>query len=177
VSSDTLPGMPEASAWEAMGEDRREQIRRRFFRRVVHVDSGCEIWTGAVSSPDGYGRVMVTTDGVNKTYSAHRLACLLSGMTMTREMVVDHQCNEPLCVRVHPEHVRVSTQSENLSYAAACGRAIGPRVCVDSARRADRSRAVRSLALSGWSARAYDELVDEFETGRDDVSDDQGWLF
>jgi hypothetical protein len=177
VAEETLPEMPEVSAWESMGEARREQIRRRFLRRVVRIDSGCEIWTGAVSSPDGYGRMMITTEGVAKTYSAHRLACLLAGITMTRGRVVDHQCNEPLCVRVHPEHVRVSTQAENLAYAAACGRAIGPRVSVDSARRADRSRAVRSLALSGWSARAYDELVAEYETGRDDVLDDQGWLF
>lgn len=173
----TLPGMPELSAWESVSDQRRAEVADRFNRRVVPVASGCWIWTGAVSTPDGYGRVMVTTDGVNKTFSAHRLACSLAGVTLHPGMVVDHRCNEPLCVRVHPEHVTVSSQSENLSYAVACGRAVGPRTAVDSGRRAERSRAVRDLALSGWSEQEYDALVRAFETERVDVSDDQLRLF
>lgn len=173
----TLDGMPELSAWESVSDQRRAEVAERFNRRVVAVSSGCFIWTGAISTPDGYGRVMVTTNGVNRTWSAHRLACSLAGVTLHPGMVVDHRCNEPLCVRVHPEHVRVSSQSENLAYAVACGRAVGPRMSVDSSRRAERSRAVRELALSGWSQQAYDDLLRAFETQRVAVSDDQLRLF
>ena len=148
-----------------------ENLRERLRRRTVVTD-GCWLWVGAVSSPDGYGRISVTVDGVETTLSAHRAAVLSSGVRLQTGAVIEHHCNEPLCVRVDPEHVHVSTQSANMRHAVATGRAAGPRVVVDSSKRVERSRAVRALALRGFDESAYVDLVQRF-TVVVDPGDDQ----
>ena len=71
----------------------------RFTSKIVY-SPGCWFWTGAISTPDGYGRF------------------------------TEHACNEPLCVRVSPDHVHRSTQSANLRYAVGRGRHDGSRLAV-----------------------------------------------
>ena len=69
--------------------------------------------------------------------------------------MAEHRCNEPLCVRVDPGHVVASTQSANLRYAVACGRAGAIRNPGQHTDRHARSLAVRDALASGWDARAY----------------------
>lgn len=145
-----------------------DAVRDRFFSRVVKTDS-CWLWTGAISSPDGYGRMAIHHQGRQQSVATHRLALWLAFPDLGTDFVAEHHCNEPLCVRVDPRHVHVSTQSGNLRYAVACGRAMGPRVTVNSAARVKRSRAVRELALSGFNPAEYDAIAREFSRQHDEV--------
>lgn len=145
-----------------------DAVRERFFSRVVTTDS-CWLWTGAISSPDGYGRMAIHHQGRQQSVATHRLALWLAYPDLGTDFVAEHHCNEPLCVRVGPGHVHVSTQSDNLRYAVVCGRAMGPRVTVNSAARVKRSRAVRELALSGFNRAEYDAIVREFSRQHKEV--------
>jgi hypothetical protein len=131
----------------------------------------CWIWTGAVSSPDGYGRISVRHEGEETTLSTHRAAILVAGISLSHGDVLEHHCNEPLCVRVDAQHVHVSTQSRNMTYAVNCGRAAGPRRVVGSDRRVERSRAVRALALEGFDPLAYAQIVQDYSAQQGGVDD------
>ncbi len=48
----------------------------RFWAKVIPTPD-CWWWTGAVSYPDGYGRISWTQDGERRTLSAHRFALLV----------------------------------------------------------------------------------------------------
>ncbi|CAM3426277.1 HNH nuclease domain-containing protein [Tsukamurella hominis] len=117
------------------------------------------VWVGAISTPDGYGRIRVRTGPARSevaTVSAHRFALWLAAGHLEAEGVAEHDCNEPLCVRVADEHVHASTQSANMLHAIDSGRHRGSDLVVDSARRAERSFRVRELVRSGcWSAAEY----------------------
>lgn len=145
-----------------------DAVRERFFSRVIKTDS-CWLWTGAISSPDGYGRMALHHQRRQQSVATHRLALWLAYPDLGTDFVAEHHCNEPLCVRVGPGHVHVSTQSDNLRYAVACGRAMGPRVTVNSAARVQRSRAVRELALSGFNRAEYDAIVRRFPRQHEEV--------
>lgn len=127
----------------------------RFWSRVIRTP-GCWWWTGAVSYPDGYGRLSVTQDGVTRTLSTHRFALLLDHGDLDEEgMVAEHHCNETLCVRVHPEHLHPGTQTANVRYAVALGRHRGPRPGnVDP-----RGRHGRAVAIRGALAGGYDPVL------------------
>lgn len=127
----------------------------RFWSHVVTAPGdGCWIWTGAISSPDGYGRITWRSGGASRTLSAHRFALVLAGND-DPDAVAEHRCNEPLCVRVDRGHVIRSTQTANLTYAVACGRAGAHRFDTAGRSRVDRSRAVRAALAHGWDAVAY----------------------
>jgi len=93
----------------------------RFWAKVTRTP-GCWWWGGAVSHPDGYGRITWTQDGVRRTLSAHRFALLLELGALGHDTFVEHYCNETLCVRVDQRHIRPGTQSANLRYAVSLGR-------------------------------------------------------
>ena len=131
-----------------------------FWSKVVKSteDDGCWIFTGAVSSPDGYGRVNFTVNGSQFTISAHRFALWLSGVNIAdSEIVGDHRCHEPLCVRVGPEHLIASSQSANAAYGRQSGRARGtrPGLATSDRTRSQRSVDVRAAVIDGWDERAY----------------------
>ncbi|MDX2359061.1 hypothetical protein [Dietzia sp. PP-33] len=128
----------------------------RFWNRVIKAPgNGCWIFTGAVSGGDGYGRITWRSGGLSRTMSAHRFALLLAYGDNTTGTVGEHRCNEPLCVRVDDAHVIPSTQTANLRYAVACGRAGAHRATGDGRTRAERSIAVRAAVLSGWDPITY----------------------
>lgn len=131
----------------------------RFWSHVVR-STGCFFWTGAVSSPDGYGRITFRRNNRQRAISAHRFALLLKypelgaitddTETSALETIGEHHCNEPLCVRVDPEHVQPGTQATNLAYAVMLGRHRGPIPT------ALQSRVARSLAIRDYLRRGGD---------------------
>lgn len=160
-----LPGL-EGFAREARGVEPRRRVdptlrpteaaRISFWRRVVKAPGdGCWIFTGAISSPDGYGRIAWRSGGRERTLSAHRFALEIAHGRLDESVVVEHRCNEPLCVRVGIGHVIPSTQTENMRYAAACGRARGPGDGSVVVNRVARSLAVRAAVRDGWNPDGY----------------------
>lgn len=138
--------------------DFTERDVERFTKNVIKT-SHCWVWTGAISSPDGYGRFTIQRNNKQRTIPAHRFALLAAGYSLTG-FVGEHECNEPLCVRVGAGHLRVSTQSENLAYAVALGRHQGNMPTSRfSSDRVSRSRAVRQLALDGWDDEKYRAIL------------------
>ena len=96
---------------------------------------------------------------------------LCEGVVFAPGEVAEHECNEPLCVRTGPGHVRKTTQRENLAYAVELGRHAGNRVAVTAlSSRVERSRRVRDALADGW-----DE--DKYRVAIFGVSDDQQTLF
>lgn len=132
----------------------------RFWRHVVKSPS-CWFWTGAISSPDGYGRFTWQRNGRTRSLSAHRVALLVSGYPLDAGSVGDHECNEPLCVRVGAGHVRVATQAENIGYAVSLGRHRGNRPAVVSTNRVERSRKIRAALANGWDETRFLRAVSQ----------------
>lgn len=125
-----------------------------FWSHVVPTPD-CALWVGAISGGDGYGRITWRRDGISRTMSAHRFALLLAYGDSTANLVAEHRCNEPLCVRVDTEHVIASTQSANLLYAVSLGRAGAHRAPTGGRTRVQRSLAVRAALADGWDPVAY----------------------
>ncbi|MGL5858783.1 MAG: hypothetical protein ACRC35_10355 [Angustibacter sp.] len=81
-------------------------------RKIVRVDgSECWWWTGAISGR-GHGRFWFAPDRVVIT---HRFGfAQVHGVeALAKAEVLGHRCDNPLCQRVHPEHVVASTYAEN----------------------------------------------------------------
>ena len=119
-----------------------------FWRHVIR-GPGCWWWVGAISTPDGYGRITYRRGHRQRAVLAHRFALMLDDPEFdTTGAVAEHHCNEPLCVRVGPGHLAPGSQAANLAYAVSLGRAAGPRA-IAVTQRADRSIAVRAYLLDG----------------------------
>ncbi|MCQ9334495.1 hypothetical protein NQ042_10505 [Corynebacterium phoceense] len=132
----------------------------RFNSKVVRSPS-CWFWTGAISTPDGYGRFTWQRDNEQRTMLAHRFALLSAGVNLPPGSVAEHACNEPLCVRVDDAHVHVSTQRDNLIYAVRSGRHLGPHAAVSSTNRARRSLRIRAALIDGWDSAAFYVAITE----------------
>lgn len=134
------------------------RARKSFWAKVRRTESSCWVWTGAVSS-EGYGRITWTMpNGKEKTMSTHRFALHLAyGKPLPPGLVGDHGCNTPLCVRVHPDHVRLRSQSDNLAWAVDAKRAAGRQRTVDSTRRRHTSLTQRALLLGDTTEDSDDE--------------------
>lgn len=138
----------------------------RFWSHVVR-SRRCYFWTGAVSSPDGYGRITFRRNNRQRAMSAHRFALLLkypelgevadSTGTTSVDSIGEHHCNEPLCVRVDPEHVQIGTQATNLAFAVLLGRHRGS-IPTALQSRVSRSLAVRDYLTAGGDPDRTDEL-------------------
>lgn len=120
----------------------------RFFWSHVIRSSRCWYWTGAISTPDGYGRVNWRRNNRQRTLSAHRFALMLSHPALSDQVVGAHRCNMPLCVRVDAAHVGIESQSANIAYAVTLGRHRGPHP-QSVINRAALSLGVREYLLGG----------------------------
>lgn len=135
-----------------------ERAIKRFWENVIKGPDepttgriSCWLWVGPISTPDGYGRISWQQEKRRRTLSAHRFALLLyTGQELPQGHIGEHACCEPLCVRVHKNHLRVATQAENIQYAAFRGRAAGSRSPGVALTRAERSFAVRAALINGW---------------------------
>lgn len=76
----------------------------------------CWPWLGAVSGW-GYGSIR---DETGKRINASRASLIIHTGINPLDKVAAHSCNNPLCV--NPNHLSWQTQSENMRYAAECGR-------------------------------------------------------
>lgn len=116
----------------------------RYAPKVVRAPgSECWWWTGAASGR-GHGRIWL---GSGRVAIAHRLAiATVHGVdALIRAEVLGHRCNNPLCQRIGPGHVVVSSHAENRREWAARRRLAGsPLGDMRGAR--GRSRALRDLA-------------------------------
>ena len=125
------------------------RAEQHFWQHVIKTRRRCWYWVGAISSPDGYGRVTFRRANRQRSISAHRFALLIDDPARVQTGDVgEHWCNEPLCVRVDDDHVRLGTQHANLAYAVSLGRHQGPRPTATMDRYA-RSVAVRQFLLDG----------------------------
>ena len=129
----------------------------RFRRKVIETPT-CHWFIGAVS--DGYGRVCFRSGNKQRTMLAHRFALLAAGYTLADSLIGEHECNETLCVRVHPRHLHVGTQTTNISYAVALGRHRGPLPGnIDPRGRHGRACAIRDSLRDGYDAQRLGEAM------------------
>ncbi len=155
-----LPGMPEPepaapATYDAKALHPTAAAIAAFHRKIVKAPGrGCWYWTGSISKPDGYGRITWQHQGRTRTLSAHRFALLVSGVALGDCDVAEHECNEPLCVRVGDGHLRVTSQAENIQSARDRGRHHGRQRVVDSRQRYARSIRLRAALQHGWNAQA-----------------------
>lgn len=80
----------------------------KFMRRVrLNRESGCWEWTAGRHGETGYGAF---STGPN-SYGAHRVSyCTFKG-PIPRGLVVDHICNNRICV--NPHHLKLATIGDN----------------------------------------------------------------
>jgi hypothetical protein len=84
---------------------------KRFWNKISIIDMGysslCWIWKGPLNQ-DGYGNVTM-----KPFYGpAHRVAYSALVEMVPKGLVCDHLCMNKACV--NPEHIRITTQSENV---------------------------------------------------------------
>lgn len=97
-------------------EDINDKIVERLFNKVDKTDT-CWNWTGAVTAyrPErpfapatkGYGVMSVT----GKPMYVHRLSWLIHRGELAEGLVIDHLCENTLCV--NPSHMQQVTNKEN----------------------------------------------------------------
>lgn len=90
-------------------------------KSIPEPNSGCTIWTAALTNK-GYGKIGIRNKmGQKKTILAHRLVYELVHGIIPDGMVVMHQCDIPACVNV--DHLKIGTQADNLADMWTKGRA------------------------------------------------------
>lgn len=79
----------------------------------MDVKPPCWIWTGDLSSRNGYGQIKLAG---RKRTGAHRASYETFIGPIPAGLVIDHLCRTPACV--NPEHLEPVTQRENLRRGA-----------------------------------------------------------
>lgn len=81
-------------------------IRQRFLNKVIKTDH-CWLWS-AKKEKAGYGRFAIR----EREFAAHRVSYQLFVGDIPNGLTIDHQCNNPSCVR--PSHLKPMTMRDNL---------------------------------------------------------------
>lgn len=93
-----------------------QSLEQRFWAKVdKDAVDGCWSWTASTST-DGYGQISV--DG--RLASAHRLSWEWANGTIPEGMFIDHRCANRRCV--NPEHLRVTTNAQNMQHLTGAPR-------------------------------------------------------
>ena len=135
--------------WKAALED--PAVVARYWSKVVKTDS-CWWWGGALMR-SGHGRFWVGTDSVtgrDLVVIAHRFGWAAThGLDALVEVpVLAHKCDEALCQRPDPQHVRPSTSTANREEWLASRWRFGSPLR-DTRGRAGRARAIRDAVRHG----------------------------
>lgn len=84
-------------------------LEERFWTKVQKTDT-CWLWTAATQK--GYGAFGVG----RKMKRAHRVAWELVLGPIPGNKPLDHKCQNTLCVRPHPDHLRPVTYKQNMEH-------------------------------------------------------------
>lgn len=97
-------------------EHMTERVKERFFAKVEKTDT-CWNWTGArtarrperpqAPAKPGYGSININ----GRPFYAHRASWLMHNGPLIPGLVIDHLCENTLCV--NPEHLQQVTNQEN----------------------------------------------------------------
>lgn len=80
----------------------------------VEIVGACWLWTGAVETHMGYGRVGIE----GRVWAVHRFVQAMSGESIDGDVM--HTCDTPRCCR--PAHLVTATHAVNMADAATKGR-------------------------------------------------------
>ena len=97
------------------------RIASRFWSKVDKAD-GCWEWQGS-RQKRGYGLFRIQ----GRLHKAHRAALALSGVEVSDEVCVLHNCDNPPCC--NPAHLRLGTKGENNTERHMKGRTVLPERC------------------------------------------------
>lgn len=119
------------------------EVRDRYFAKVARTDSGCWLWTGAISGR-GHGRFWIRDGWV---VIAHRFAWAMAHPDAELPPVVAHgECDNPLCQ--NPRHLHASTATDNRREWAARRHRLGSALRDERGARG-RARELRDAARAG----------------------------
>jgi hypothetical protein len=146
----------------------KEEPVARFFRHTTISDDGHWLWTSPLSN-DGYGTFWLN----NKDERAHRASWILFRGDLPKDVQVCHKCDIPACV--HPGHLFLGTQQDNLDDMVAKGRSErGERH--HNARLNDISVLfIRGLAKCGWRETALGALFGVAHTTINSIKSRKIW--
>ena len=82
----------------------------RLFNNVKKTKT-CWLWTG-YCRPDGYGHMTITRNNETRSLLVHRLMYQELKKTPSQDLVLDHRCQNKLCV--YPKHLREVTDRTNI---------------------------------------------------------------
>lgn len=92
-------------------------LQERFDAKYIpEPNSGCWLWTGALTGQRGYGSMYA--DG--KHVTAHRISYLLHKGNIEDGLDICHTCD--VCPCVNPDHLFKGTRAENMQDCVAKGR-------------------------------------------------------
>ena len=89
-------------------KSRLKRVKERFMRFISKDSSGCWIWTGYICVRN-YPRFWA--EGRSSAL-AHRVSYAIFKGPIGRDKVIDHKCNNTLCV--NPDHLQATSQSNNI---------------------------------------------------------------
>jgi hypothetical protein len=100
-----------------------EKAAKRFWAKVDKTKSSCWVWTGArtaqrpkrayAEATEGYGAFLIN----KRPFYAHRLSYLVHNGPLIDGLVIDHKCNNTLCV--NPKHLQQMTSQDNVNRSTA----------------------------------------------------------
>ena len=101
---------------------RSRPLSERFWEKVQKADGdACWLWTGAIQSSNGYGRIARGDPSIKpRVEGAHRIAYELQCGPIPSGMSVLHKCDRPACCR--GSHLFLGTAKDNSADMYAKGR-------------------------------------------------------
>lgn len=91
-----------------------------FDGKIRHEDSGCIVWVKCMHYL-GYGQ----SGAFRGEVKAHRISQTIVHGPIPDGLVVRHKCDNRACV--HPDHLELGTQAENVADMISRGRAVYPK--------------------------------------------------